>query len=56
MKTATILALASSASAQYFGILVSRSGSPIHLNDVNASGQQLCKQHYHHFHPPLYAH
>ena len=43
MKATTILALASSASAQYFGIMVSRSGSPIHLTEVNANGQRLCK-------------
>lgn len=42
MKTAAILALASSASAQYFGIMVSRSASPIHLTEVNAQGQHLC--------------
>lgn len=44
MKTATILALASSATAQYFGVMVSRSASPIHLQQVEANGQRLCKK------------
>lgn len=43
MKTATILALASSATAQYFGVMVSRSASPIHLQQVEANGLRLCK-------------
>lgn len=41
MKTASILALASSASAVNFGIMVSRSASPIHLTEVNANGRAL---------------
>ena len=38
---ATVSAIASTASAQYFGIMVSRSASPIHFGQVNANDREF---------------
>lgn len=41
VSLAALAGLASSASAQYFGVIAAHSGSPIHLSPLSANGEEI---------------